>query len=111
MDPVLEPSFYQNLKISILQMIPLSKDAIHIYIGLIVFLISVHFLKRRFGLAYALLPPLVVSLAMEAWDLRDDYVYKGELAWENSLHDLFNTNTVPLIFYLYLRFFHRNAEG
>lgn len=87
----METSAYQNLKLIILDVVNLSKDAIHIHIGLLVFFLAVVLWRRgRFDLL-ALLPVFLVAGTMEVLDLRDDLGSLGYMRWSASLHDLINT--------------------
>ena len=60
---------YGDVKGAILGAIPASNDATHIYLGLIVLLISTVILRRSMSDWQALIPVLAVSLAMEAIDV------------------------------------------
>ena len=93
-------SHYQLIKIHILSFSNLSKDAIHIHIGLIVLFISMLILRKYLGSLKALIPVLIVATAMEALDLRDDLNSLGRLRWTASLHDLVNTLFWPVVIVL-----------
>lgn len=84
-------SDYQLIKLWLLAAVPLTKDAIHIYIGFLCLLIALIVFRRRLSSYTALIPGLVVSIVMEAFDLRDGY------NWQASLHDLVNTNLMPFV--------------
>jgi hypothetical protein len=82
---------YQDFKLLWLSVLPLTKDAIHIYIGFLALLVALIVFRRRITSYWALVPGLVVSLAMEVFDLRDGF------GWGASLKDLVNTNLIPLL--------------
>ena len=84
-------SNYQLLKLWLLAALPLTKDAIHVYIGFLCLLVALILLRRRLTSYWALLPGLVVSVTMEIFDLRDGY------GWTASIHDLINTNLMPFV--------------
>ncbi|MBW8874587.1 MAG: hypothetical protein JF614_06455 [Acidobacteria bacterium] len=84
-------SWYQLFKLWCLAILPLTKDAIHVYIGFVCLLGAVMVLRRRLGSYQALIPGLVLSVAMEVLDLRDGY------PWSSSVHDLVNTNLLPFV--------------
>jgi hypothetical protein len=84
-------SNYQLLKLWLLAAIPLTKDAIHVYIGFLCLLGALIVLRRRLSSYQALLPGLLVSVTMEIFDLRDGY------GWTASIHDLINTNLMPFV--------------
>lgn len=84
-------SDYQIFKLWVLAVIPLTKDAIHVYIGFLCLLIGLVVFRRRLSSYQALIPGLVVSLLLEVFDLRDGYSVSA------SLHDIVNTNLMPLV--------------
>jgi hypothetical protein len=90
-------SAYQLLKLKVLAVVPLTKDAAHIYIGFACFVLAVTVLRIRPESFKTLLPGLIVSLAMEISDLRDELVYNGHVLWAASLKDIVNTNLIPLL--------------
>ncbi|MDH5218858.1 MAG: hypothetical protein OEX19_14250 [Gammaproteobacteria bacterium] len=90
-------SFYQNLKLTIISIVDLSKDAIHIHIGLVVFfLVVVLWKKGRFEVV-CIVPVLVIACLMELLDLRDDLSSLGYLRWSASVHDVINTTLWPIV--------------
>jgi hypothetical protein len=93
----MESSEYQSFKFVILEILHLSKDAIHIHVGLIVFCLAV-VIWRRGRLDYlSLLPVFIAAGAMEFLDLRDDLVSLGYMRWSASAHDLINTVFWPTV--------------
>ena len=93
---------YQRFKIELLSVIHLSKDAVHIYIGVACLLVTLLLLRGRVRWK-ALLPGLAVSLAMEAVDLSDEWRVGHPFAWRASVHDILNTNAIPVILVFVLR--------
>lgn len=88
---------YQNLKLVIIDLTDLSKDAIHIHVGMIVFLLVVLLWKKgRFELV-CVLPVLIIAFLMEALDLRDDMNSMGYMRWSASAHDIVNTTLWPVV--------------
>ena len=88
---------YQDFKLLWLSVLPITKDAIHIYIGFLALLVALIVFRRRITSYWALVPGLVVSLAMEVFDLRDDLASVGHFRWSASLRDMVNTNLLPLV--------------
>jgi hypothetical protein len=84
-------SDYQIFKLWVLAAIPLTKDAIHVYIGFLCLLVGLVVFRRRLSSYQALIPGLVVSLLLEVLDLRDGYSLTA------SLHDIVNTNLMPVV--------------
>jgi hypothetical protein len=98
----MESSFYQGVKPVILELFGLSKDAIHIHLGFLVF-VGAAAVSRRRGWRL-LLPVLLFALALEALDLRDDLATLGFPRWGASLHDVINTLWIPGILVVLMRF-------
>jgi hypothetical protein len=84
-------SYYQLFKLWRLAVLPLTKDAIHIYIGFIGLLIALVVFRRRLSSYQALIPGFLVSLLLEVFDLRDGYTVGA------SVHDIINTNLLPFV--------------
>lgn len=97
-------SIYQNIKLQFLSLAHLSRDAVHIYIGLIVFLIYVVIFKKSLSSLKSLLPVLTAAVAMEAFDLWDDFHSLGYCRWSASLHDIINTIFWPFVIVLLYKF-------
>jgi len=92
-----ETSAYQNLKLSFLEIVNLSKDAVHIHIGLVVFFLAVALWRRGRLDSLSLIPVFLLAGVMEALDLRDDLASFGYMRWSASLHDLINTVVWPTL--------------
>ena len=90
-------SFYQSLKIEVVEFLNLSKDAIHVHIGLFVLLASIIMIGKGKIKPICLVPVLVVASLMEALDLYDDARSIGHLRLDASFHDLLNTCFWPTL--------------
>ena len=90
-------SGYQLFKLWWVTVLPLAKDAIHVYIGFLCLVFALVVLRRRLTSLWALLPGILLSLAMEYFDLRDGF------GWRESLKDIINTNLIPLLLILLAR--------
>lgn len=97
-------SFYQSIKPVILELFNLSKDAIHIHIGFACLIIVLLISKKKLSSFYVILPGFILSLLMEVLDLHDDYTYLRELRFGASLHDIINTNFIPVVLVLLAKF-------
>ena len=93
----METSTYQSLKIVISNVIDLSKDAIHIHIGLVVFFMAAVLWKKGRIEFICLLPVIIIAALMELLDLHDDFIALGYMRWSASLHDIINTLFWPII--------------
>jgi len=94
---------YQQLKGQILSVVGLSKDAVHLYIGIGCLLLSILVFRFPPNAYRSLVLGLLVSLGMEALDLRDNVRYRETTRALASLHDLFNTNLLPYLIVVALR--------
>jgi hypothetical protein len=90
-------SNYQIFKLWWVSVLPLAKDAIHVYIGFLCLFLALVLFRRKLGSFTALIPGLVVAIAMEVLDLRDGYGL-GE-----SIKDIVNTNLLPFLLVLLAR--------
>jgi hypothetical protein len=93
--------FYQGMKPVLVELLSLSKDAIHIHVGFLAFVAGLMLLRRLDW--KALLFPLVLSLLMELLDFLMDLRRLGYPLWTAYLHDLINTNFIPVTIYVVLR--------
>jgi hypothetical protein len=93
----MDTSIYQNLKLQILEVLNLSKDAVHIYIGMGVFLLAVVIWKRGRIKGVCLSPVFCIALLMEILDIKDDICSLGYVRWAASIHDFLNTSFWPMV--------------
>jgi hypothetical protein len=96
-------SEYQLLKRQILEVLPVSKDAVHMYIGIACLLVSIFAFRLPPAAWRSLLLGLLVSLVMEALDLRDNVRYPATVRAVEAVHDLVNTNLAPFLLVLTMR--------
>jgi hypothetical protein len=94
---------YQQLKNHVLAVIGLSKDAVHLYIGIGCLLLSILVLRFPPNAWRSLLLGFLVSLGMEAMDLRDNVRYREMTRAMASLHDIWNTNILSVLIVAALR--------
>lgn len=97
-------SAYQGMKPVIQEFLGLTRDAIHIHIGFICFLASYLIFKKKRNSAWPLLPGLILSFLMEIKDNFDSYSINQTLNFPASLHDIVNTNLIPVLVYGLLKF-------
>jgi len=100
----MDTSPYQSLKITIVSLAELSKDAIHIHVGLIVFITCMWLLRKRRSLAIPCLAACLFAIGLEILDMRDDLMSVGYWRWKASLHDIANTSFWPIALFLFLKF-------
>ena len=91
-------SDYQLFKRQVMEVLPLSKDAIHIYIGVACLGVSIFVLRMAPSAWRSLLLGVAASLVMEGLDLRDNVRYPMTVRLVESARDLVNTNLAPFLF-------------
>jgi hypothetical protein len=107
----METSTVQSIKLIILSVVGLSKDALHVYVGLAVFLAAALVLRKPL---HAFLPWFAVCLAAiagEALDAFDDLRSLGHWRVGASVHDILNTLFWPTVLSLLSRFSRRFRVG
>lgn len=93
----MDTSIYQNIKLHVLSFFHLSKDAAHIYIGLMALFLWVLLAKKSIGSEKSLIPVFIIGVVMEFFDLRDDLNSLGHMRWGASFHDILNTIFLPIV--------------
>lgn len=82
----------------------LSKDALHIYVGLIVFLAAAVVLRKPLRSIVPWFAVVAIAIAGEALDMDDDIASLGHWRWGASLHDVLNTLFWPTVLMLLAKF-------
>lgn len=95
---------FQALKLSIMHASGLSRDALHVYVGLLVFFAACWWFRKHQRGFWPLLIVLLVACAGELLDMRDDFKMLGAWRWQASLHDVLNTCFWPAVMTLLIRF-------
>ncbi|MCG2592892.1 hypothetical protein LZ009_08875 [Ramlibacter sp. XY19] len=93
----METTAVQAIKLAIVAATGLSKDALHIYVGLAVFLVAAAASRRPVASWLPWIAVLAVALLGEAVDMRDDLLSIGHWRWAASLHDVLNTVFWPTV--------------
>ena len=83
-----------EIRTTLLAVIPLTNDAIHVYIGMLCLLATCLLFRRSLAWWPALMPGFVVSVLIEIFDLT-----QGS-HWTWSLKDIVNTNLWPVALFL-----------
>jgi hypothetical protein len=97
-------STFQSFKHEIVTAAALSKDALHIYVGLGVFLVASMFAKKGMRSMVPLIAVLIVAVAGELLDVRDELHRAGRWKFWASVHDFVNTAFWPLMLWLLARY-------
>jgi len=93
----------QAVKLAIVSATGLSKDALHIYVGLCVFLVVAVASRRSLASWLPFLAVILVASLGEVVDMRDDLSSLGYWRWSAGLHDIINTSLSPGVFFLLAR--------
>jgi uncharacterized membrane protein YoaK (UPF0700 family) len=97
-------SLFQSLKLDIVSFVGLSKDALHVYVGLIVFLVTAAAARQGLRSRAPLIAVLVIALLGEVLDIRDHLARHGQWRLGGSIHDLLNTMFWPTALWLLAKY-------
>lgn len=96
-------SDFQLTKLWLAQTFAMSKDALHVSIGLAVFLGVAMLFRLPLRSGRPLLAVLLAAIAGEAWDLYETWKADQTLLWGRSGHDVWMTLLWPTILFLLAR--------
>ena len=97
-------SGFQRAKLFLVEATNLSKDALHVYVGLGVMLMVVILFKKPLRDWRPLAAVLVAALAGEIWDLIDTFAHGGRPRWHGNWKDIWNTMFWPSVLFGLARF-------
>ena len=97
-------SNFQTFKLWLVDLVGLPKDALHIYVGLAVFLLAAILFRQPLRGRFPILAVIVAALAGEAWDIVETHSAGQRIAWMRSWHDVWNTSFWPAVLFLLARF-------
>ena len=80
-----------EIRTALLALVPLTNDAIHVYIGMLCLLSTCLLMKRPLSWWPALIPGFLISVLIEVFDLA-----QGS-HWTWGLKDIVNTNLWPVV--------------
>ncbi len=96
----MDTSTAQSIKLFIVSATGLSKDALHIYVGLTVYLTLMAVVRR--GRPYVGWLVVFALVGAGEWlDRRDDIVSLGYWRWQAGVHDILNTLFWPTVLTLF----------
>jgi len=102
---VIEPeSPLQAAKYWLVHHVGLAKDALHIYVALLLFLGSAAVFGWRLSGWRPWLVVFAAAIAGEVWDLRDSLVYRTPVVLAANWHDIWNTLFWPSALMLLARY-------
>lgn len=94
----------QQLKLSIMIWSGLSKDALHVYIGLVILFGTALVLHWPLARGRPLVAVLLAATAGEIWDIADTLRVGEPLRLGYNWHDIWNTMFWPVVITLLARF-------
>ena len=94
---------FQTAKLVVADTIGLSKDALHVYVGLGAFLLTALILRVPLRDWRPLTVAFLVALSGEIWDLIEWANRGNALQWDSSWHDLWNTMFWPTMLFVLAR--------
>jgi len=97
-------SYLQNAKLFLIEATDLSKDALHVYVGLGVMLLVVIAFRRSLADWRPLAAVAVAAVAGEAWDLFDTWMHGATPRFSLNGKDVWNTMFWPTILFALARF-------
>ncbi len=100
----MEPSAVQAFKLAVISALGLSRDTLHVYAGMAVFLIVALLFRKPLRSFVPLFAVVLIAVAVEALDAIDDIRWFGHWRAGASLHDIANTLFWPAILFLLSRF-------
>lgn len=95
---------FQQAKLSLAAWAGLPKDALHIYVGMAVFLLAAALLRAPLRSWRPLAAVVIAALVGEAWDVADTWSAGQKVAWWRNWHDVWNTCFWPTILFLLARY-------
>lgn len=97
-------SVLQSAKLFLVDATDLSKDALHVYIGLVVMLLVVIVLRKPLRDWRPLAAVAFAAIAGELWDVIDGFSHGGSPRWSMNWRDVWNTMFWPVILFGLARF-------
>ncbi len=94
---------FQQSKLWLTELVGLSRDALHIYVGLTIFLLAALIFRLPLRDWRPLAAVFLVAIAGEVWDLFERLQPDQRPLWWSAWHDLWNTIFWPLVLFLLAR--------
>ena len=97
-------SALQSAKLFLMEVTTLSKDALHIYVGMAVMLLVIAVWKKPLSDWRPLAAVALASVAGEIWDVIDTWSHGGSPKWNANWKDIWNTMFWPTLLFGLARF-------
>jgi hypothetical protein len=100
----MQTSPVETLKLAIVAVTGLSKDTLHVYVGLATFVLAALLLRKPARSIVPWLFVLAIAILGEIVDMHEDLRILAYWRWLDSLHDIVNTLFWPTVLLLLARF-------
>ncbi len=100
----MQTSPVETLKLAIVAVTGLSKDTLHVYVGLATFVLAALLLRKPERSIVPWLFVLAIAILGEIVDMHEDLRILAYWRWLDSLHDIVNTLFWPTVLLLLARF-------
>ena len=97
-------SVFQEAKMFLVHATDLSKDALHVYVGLGVMVLAAILLRRSVRDWRPIVAVALAAVAGEVWDVIDTLSHGGTPRWSLNWKDVWNTLFWPTTLFLLARF-------
>jgi cell shape-determining protein MreD len=94
---------FQLTKLAVASALELEKDALHIYVGFIVFVLAAIVLRRSMRDWRAVAAVFLVAAAGEIGDFIEVWAAPDAPYWRAHWHDMWNTMLIPTLLFLIAR--------
>jgi hypothetical protein len=94
---------FNEIKNVIVSATGLSRDTLHIYVGLTTLLLAASILRKPLQSVAPWLAVLIIAIVLELPDMRDDFAVLGYWQWRGSLRDVVNTLVWPTVLMFFAR--------
>jgi hypothetical protein len=94
---------FQQGKVALVQLLGLPRDALHIYVGLAIFLLAAALLRRPLASLVPIGAVVAAALVGEAWDLIETRAAGARPHYGRNWHDVWNTCFWPAVLFLLAR--------
>ena len=101
----------QAAKLAVMSLTGLTRDALHVHAGMLVFVLSAAILRKSLASPWPWLVAMAVACGMEALDAVDGIVSYGHWRVRASVHDVVNTMLWPTVLAVLCRFTHLAGRG
>jgi hypothetical protein len=95
---------FQQAKVALVQLLGLPKDALHIYVGLAVFLAAAALSRKPLGSWVPIAAVVAAAVAGEAWDLIETRAAGARAYYDRNWHDVWNTCFWPAVLFVLARY-------